>query len=117
MTSLLFLQFFKIFIRRNQTRVSCFRPLNSKKVELSWFFFVLSEQEFEELDRESVELIVCRDDLRIRNEVEVLMALLRWSVFECHRRHLDTDLTNQRLVLDDLIWQVKPFTIQFFFLR
>ena len=43
------------------------------------------------------------------------MALLRWSVFECHRRHLDTDLTNQRLVLDDLIWQVKPFTIQFFF--
>ena len=73
--------------------------------------YTIGWQEFEELDRETVAMIVSRDDLRLRNEIEVLMALLRWSVFECHRRQLDTTLENQRIVLDDLIWQVRYLTM------
>lgn len=54
-----------------------------------------------------VELVVSRNDLHVHNETEILTALLRWSVFECHRRQLDISVDNQRLVLDQFIWHVR----------
>lgn len=48
-----------------------------------------------------------RDGLHLKNETEVLMALIRWSVFECHRRQLDPRANNQRHVLGHLIWHVR----------
>jgi len=52
-------------------------------------------------------LVVSRNDLHVHNETEILTALLRWSVFECHRRKLDITVDNQRLVLDQFIWHVR----------
>ena len=68
-------------------------------------------QDFEELDRDTVELVVGRDELGVRNETEVMTALLRWSVFECHRRQLDVNTDNQRHVLGHLIWHVRYLTM------
>lgn len=48
-----------------------------------------------------------RDGLHLKNESEVLAALLRWAVFECHRRQLDPSTSNQRQVLGHLIWHVR----------
>ena len=64
-------------------------------------------QDFEELDADMVELVVSRNDLHVHNETEILTALLRWSVFECHRRQLDVTVDNQRMVLDQFIWHVR----------
>ncbi|KAK4027169.1 hypothetical protein OUZ56_016181 [Daphnia magna] len=68
---------------------------------------VLCSEEFEELDAVKVESIVRRDGLHLENESEVLTALIRWSVFECHRRHLDPRANNQRHVLGHLVWHVR----------
>lgn len=54
-----------------------------------------------------MEEIVSRDDLCVRSEVEILTALIQWSVFECHRRQLDANVENQRRVLDRLLWHVR----------
>ncbi|EFX70969.1 hypothetical protein DAPPUDRAFT_327656 [Daphnia pulex] len=68
---------------------------------------VLLSEEFEELDAGKVESIVIRDGLHLQNEIEVLAALIRWSVFECHRRQLDPRANNQRFVLGHLVWHVR----------
>jgi len=68
---------------------------------------VLASEDFEELDADMVELVVSRNDLHVHNETEILTALLRWSVFECHRRQLDVTVDNQRMVLDQFIWHVR----------
>lgn len=54
-----------------------------------------------------MESIVVRDGLHLQNEIEVLTALIRWSVFECHRRQLDPRANNQRFVLGHLVWHVR----------
>ena len=33
--------------------------------------------------------------------------MIRWSVFECHRRQLDPRANNQRFVLGHLVWHVR----------
>lgn len=64
-------------------------------------------KEFEELDCQTLETIVRRDGLRIENETEVLTALIRWSIFECHRRQMEPSASNQRHVLGHLLWHVR----------
>lgn len=90
---------------------TCFLELNMTRSLLFGF-----HKEFEELDEEAVEQIVSRDGLRVYSELEVLTALVRWSVFECHRQQLDDRSENQRRVLDRLLWQVRflvtPATLQ-----
>lgn len=54
-----------------------------------------------------MESIVRRDGLHVQNELEVLTALIRWSIFECHRKQLDPNSDNQRHVLGHLLWQVR----------
>lgn len=54
-----------------------------------------------------MESIIRRDGLHLKNECEVLTALIRWSVFECHRRQLDPIASNQRHVLGHLVWHVR----------
>ena len=54
-----------------------------------------------------MESIIRRDGLHLKNEIEVLTALIRWSVFECHRRQLDPVANNQRHVLGHLVWHVR----------
>ena len=68
-------------------------------------------QDFEELDAEVVECIITRDELAIRNEAEVLAALVRWSAFACQRRQVAVNVENQRRLMDHLLWHVRFLTM------
>ena len=61
------------------------------------------------MDAESVDSILSKDGLRLKNESEVLHSLLHWSIFECCRRELDDTVENRRLVLTSthLIWRIR----------
>lgn len=68
-------------------------------------------QDFEELDAEAVECIITRDELVVKNEAEVLAALVRWATFQCQCHQVPVNIENQRRLMDRLIWHVRFLTM------
>merc|ERR1719410_2302032 len=49
---------------------------------------VIKSEDFEELDITGLNMILCRDTLNVRSEMEVFTAVQRWSYRECRRQRL-----------------------------
>lgn len=70
---------------------------------------VLASEDVEDLDISAVNMIVCRDTLRLRKEgeIEVFTALKRWSTRECKRQRLELTSENRRRVLEGAQYLVR----------
>ncbi|XP_066940027.1 BTB/POZ domain-containing protein 6-like isoform X2 [Macrobrachium rosenbergii] len=68
---------------------------------------VLVSEPLEELDYRTLQLILKRSTLNIKNEVSILQAVQRWSTAECKRRMLPLTSENRRAVLGDLLYHVR----------
>ena len=74
--------------------------------------YVLACEDLEDLDISALNLIVCRDTLRLKNnEVEVFNALKRWSTRECKRQRLELISENRRRVLEGAQYLVRYLII------
>ena len=73
--------------------------------------FVLASEDLEDLDISALNLIVCRDTLRLKSEVEVFHALNRWSTRECKRQRLELNSENRRRVLEGAQYLVRYLII------
>ena len=74
--------------------------------------YVLASEDLEDLDISALNLIVCRDTLRLKNnEVEVFNALKRWSTRECKRQRLELTSENRRRVLEGAQYLVRYLII------
>lgn len=68
---------------------------------------VLKQENIEDLDAEGLKDIIRRDTLKIRSEFVVFSALDRWANRECKRRKLGLSPDNRRLVLGELIFELR----------
>ena len=74
--------------------------------------YVLASEDLEDLDISALNLIVCRDTLRLKtSEVEVFNALKRWSTRECKRQRLELTSENRRRVLEGAQYLVRYLII------
>ena len=74
---------------------------------------VLGSEDMEDLDISALNLIVCRDTLRLNKggEVEVFNAVRRWSTRECKRQRLELTSENRRRVLEGAQYLVRYLII------
>ena len=74
--------------------------------------YVLASEDIEDLDISALNMIVCRDTLRLRKgEVEVFQALKRWSTRECKRQRMELTSDNRRKVLEGAQYLVRYLTM------
>ena len=64
-----------------------------------------------ELDISALNMIVCRDTLSVKSEMEVFVALQRWSYRECRRQRLPITGHNRRKVLEGAQYLVRYLTL------
>ena len=73
---------------------------------------VLASEDVEDLDISALNMIVCRDTLRLRKgETEVFHALTRWSTRECKRQRLELTSASRRKVLEGAQYLVRYLTM------
>lgn len=73
---------------------------------------VLASEDVEDLDISALNMIVCRDTLRLhKGELEVYNALKRWSTRECKRQRLELTSENRRRVLEGAQYLVRYLII------
>lgn len=71
---------------------------------------VLNQESIEDMPADGLEDIVKRDTLKIQSEFKVFSALDRWANREIKRRKLNLNSENLRLVLGDMLYQIRfPF--------
>ena len=75
--------------------------------------FVLASEDVEDLDISALNMIVCRDTLRLsgKGELEVFNAIKRWSTRECKRQRLELTSENRRRVLEGAQYLVRYLVI------
>ena len=75
--------------------------------------YVLASEDVEDLDISALNMIVCRDTLRLsgRGEIEVFNAVKRWSTRECKRQRLELSSENRRRVLEGAQYLVRYLVI------
>ncbi len=72
---------------------------------------VLASEDVEDLDISAVNMIVCRETLCLRSEVEVFEAIHRWTLRECKRQRLELTSENKRRVLEGAQYLVRYLTM------
>ncbi|KAK7083912.1 BTB POZ domain-containing protein [Halocaridina rubra] len=72
---------------------------------------VLASDSLEELDRNTLELILRRSTLNVSNELLLFRAVQRWSTAECKRRMLPLTTENRRDVLGNLLYYIRFLTM------
>ncbi len=72
---------------------------------------VLESEDLEDVDVSALKMIVCRETLRLKSEVEVFTALMRWSSRECKRQRLELSVDNRRKVLEGAQYLVRYLTL------
>ena len=75
---------------------------------------MLGSEDVEDLDISALNMIVCRDTLRLNKgegEIEVFNAVKRWSTRECKRQRLELTSENRRRVLEGAQYLVRYLII------
>lgn len=68
---------------------------------------VLASEGLEELDRDTLEVILKRQTLGIQSEVEVVEAVVRWSTAQCKRNNLPLTQQNRKQILGNLLYYLR----------
>ena len=94
-------------------RVNCCQGLMKDCLELidAEASTVLESEDIEDIDISALNMVVCRETLDVRNEMEVYNALLRWSGRECKRQKLEMTNANRRKVLEGCQYLVRYLTM------
>jgi hypothetical protein len=69
--------------------------------------YVLQSEDLEDLDMSALNMVVCRETLNVKSEMEVFNALVRWSGRECKRQRIEMTNANRRMVLDGTQYLVR----------
>ncbi len=72
---------------------------------------VLRSEDLEDVDVSALKLVVCRETLAVRSELEVFDALWRWSGRECKRQRAELNPANRRAVLEGAQFLVRYLTL------
>ncbi|XP_063848935.1 BTB/POZ domain-containing protein 6-like isoform X3 [Scylla paramamosain] len=67
----------------------------------------LESEGLEELDRDALEVILKRQTLGVKSEVEVVRAVVRWTTAQCKRGNLPLTPANRRQVLGNLLYSIR----------
>lgn len=68
---------------------------------------VLASEGLEELDHDALDVILKRQTLTVRDEVEVVEAVVRWSTAQCKRQNLPLTPQSRRQVLGHLLYSLR----------
>ena len=95
--------------RGNHVRVNCCSALMKECLEVidAEASHVLQCEDLEDLDLSALNLVVCRETLNVKGEMEVFNALVRWSGRECKRQRLEMTNANRRKVLEGCQYLVR----------
>ena len=95
--------------RGNHVRVNCCSALMKECLEVidSEASHVLQCEDLEDLDLSALNMVVCRETLNVKSEMEVFNALVRWSGRECKRQRLEMTNGNRRKVLEGCQYLVR----------
>ena len=99
--------------RGGRQKVNCCQTLLKQCLDLidEEATAVLVSEDFEDLDISALNMIVCRDTLCVKSEMEVFAALQRWSNRECRRQRLELTPSNRRKVLEGAQYLVRYLTM------
>ena len=100
--------------RGNHVRVNCCSALMKECLEVidSEASYVLQCEDLEDLDLSALNLVVCRETLSVKGEMEVFNALVRWSGRECKRQRLEMTNGNRRKVLEGCQYLVRYASVK-----
>lgn len=99
--------------RGGKTRINCCAGLLKDCLKLidKEADKVLQHEDLEDMDINTLKMIVCRESLGVKSEVEVFQALIRWSGRECKRQKLEVTIPNRRHVLEGAQFLVRYLTL------
>eukprot|EP00095_Tigriopus_kingsejongensis_P003215 snap_masked-scaffold699_size109694-processed-gene-0.7 protein:Tk03215 transcript:snap_masked-scaffold699_size109694-processed-gene-0.7-mRNA-1 annotation:"btb poz domain-containing protein 2" len=72
---------------------------------------VLESEDIEDIDISALKMVICRETLCLRSELDVYQALLRWSGRECKRQKIEITRANRREVLEGAQYLVRYLTL------
>ncbi len=72
---------------------------------------VLKSEDLEDVDISALKLVVCRETLGVKSELEVYDALWRWSARECKRQRVELTPANRRAALEGAQFLVRYLTL------
>lgn len=98
---------------KRKQKVDCCNSLMKDCLELidARATAVLESEDIEDIDISALKMVICRETLCVRSELDVYRALLRWSGRECKRQKIEITRSNRRRVLEGGQYLVRYLTL------
>eukprot|EP00094_Tigriopus_californicus_P004281 TCALIF_04127-PA protein Name:"Similar to btbd6 BTB/POZ domain-containing protein 6 (Xenopus tropicalis)" AED:0.00 eAED:0.00 QI:0/0.66/0.5/0.75/0.33/0.75/4/1431/621 len=98
---------------KRKQKVDCCNSLMKECLELidARATAVLESEDIEDIDISALKMVICRETLCVRSELDVYRALLRWSGRECKRQKIEITRSNRRRVLEGGQYLVRYLTL------